>query len=145
MSSGVLPSWFSLAVSAPLLSRMDAMSVWPLSAARCSAVQPLLSALMSIPCSSSVLIVSGWPYLRQQQSRAFGKKYWRDGESAHNKCPPDGEVQGVPPLVLRVVHPRARLDKQPRLLRLAVPCCQVEASPALPFPVECAQLFLDGF
>ena len=27
MSRGVLPSWFSLAVSAPLLSRMEAMSV----------------------------------------------------------------------------------------------------------------------
>ena len=46
------------------------------------------------------------------------KKHWRD-------CAPDGEVQGVPALILRVVHPRARLDEQPRLLRLPVPCCQV--------------------
>ena len=63
MSRGVLPSWLSLAVSAPLLSRMEAMSVWPLSAARWRAVQPLLSALMSMPCSSSALMVSGCPYL----------------------------------------------------------------------------------
>ena len=46
------------------------------------------------------------------------KKHWRD-------CAPDGEVQGVPALILRVVHPRARLDEQPRLLRLPVPGCQV--------------------
>ena len=63
--------WYNLLtmlVSAPLLRRIETISVCPLSTASWRAVQPWLSTSILIPYSSRLLIVSGWPYLENNNT-----------------------------------------------------------------------------